>query len=183
MGDLGISGLALLDHTSTTICPSTRPGSHGADSIGSQLVPLPAQHPLGPAICGLNRFAYSSRPNSAIGEGSQRMGVAWRPFLCPHSLPSFSRSGKLFGLVYAPQMLLSPLEVPNPAEDKAVRVVAPSPEADDAFPPAKVLPGCPGGLSSVCRSSRRLLPSFLRVSVHTDCMTGNTYEWSGHVSS
>ena len=60
-------------------------------------------------------------------------------------------------------MLSPPLEVPNPVEDKIVRLVAPTPEVDDAFPPAKVLPGHHGGVSSVCRSSRRLLPSLLRV--------------------
>ena len=73
-------------------------------------------------------------------------------------------------------MLSSPMEVSNPAKDKVVRVVAPTPEADDSFPSAKVLPGRPGGLSSVCRSNRRLLPAFLRVLGRTDCMAGNTYE-------
>ena len=58
-------------------------------------------------------------------------------------------------------MLSSPLEVLNPAEDKVVRVVAPAPKADDALPPAKALPGHPGGVSFVCRSSRRLLSSLL----------------------
>ena len=80
-------------------------------------------------------------------------------------------------------MLSSHMEVPNPAEDKAVRVVVPTPEADDSFPLAKVLPGRPGRLPSVCWSSQRLLPPFLRVSGHTDCMAGNTYERSGHVSN
>ena len=75
------------------------------------------------------------------------------------------------------------MKVQNPAEDKAVRVVAPTPEADDSFPPEKVLPGRPDGLSSVCRSNRRLLPPLLRVSGRTDCIAGNTYEGSGHVSS
>ena len=105
-----------------------------------QLVPLLAQHPLGPAIRRPIRFAHKSRPNSAVGEGSPRLGVARQPLLCPRSLPSLSRSGKLFELVYAPQMLPSPLEVPNSAEDKVVRLLALTPEVDDAFPPAKVLP-------------------------------------------
>ena len=80
-------------------------------------------------------------------------------------------------------MLPSRLEVPNPAEDKAIRLVAPTSEADDAIPPAKVLPGRPNKVSSVCWSSRRLLPSLLRVLVRTDDMAGYTYEWSGHVYS
>ena len=80
-------------------------------------------------------------------------------------------------------MLSSPLEVSDSAEDKAVRLVAPTSEADDVIPPAKVLPGRRDGVSSVCWSSRRLLPSFLRVSVRTDGMAGYTYEWSGHVHS
>ena len=80
-------------------------------------------------------------------------------------------------------MLLSPLEVPNPAEDKAVRVVAPTLEVDDAVPPAKVLLGRPDGVSFVCWSSRGLLPSLLRVPIRTDGMAGYTCEWSGHVHS
>ena len=173
-----LSGLA-----STTIRRSTRPGCHCADSLGRQLVPLPVQHPLEPAIRGPISFAYISRPTSVVGEGSQRLGVARQPLLHPRRLPSLSRSGELFGLGYGPQMLSSPMEVSNPAEDKVVRVVAPTLEADDSSPPAKVLPRRPNGLSSVCRSSRRLLPPLLRVSGRTDCMTGNTYEGSGHVSS
>ena len=106
-----------------------------------------------------------------------------RPLLCPRYLRSLSRLGELFEFGYASQMLSSPLEVPNLAEDKAIRVVATTPEADDAFPPAKVPPELPGGLSSECRSSRRLLPPLLQVSFHTDCMAGNTYEWSDHDSS
>ena len=50
-------------------------------------------------------------------------------------------------------MLSSPLEVPNSVEDKVVRLVDLTPEVDDAFPPIKVLPGRPGGVSFVCRSS------------------------------
>ena len=80
-------------------------------------------------------------------------------------------------------MLPSPLEVPDSAEDKTVRLVAPTSEADDAIPPAKVLPGLPDGVPSVCWSSRKLLPFFLRVSVRADGMASYTYEWSGHVHS
>ena len=131
---------------------------------------------LGPAIRRPLSFAYISRPTSVVREGSRRLGVARQPILSPSRLPSLSRLGELFGFGYAPQMLSSPMEVSNPAKDKVVRVVAPTPEADDSFPPAMVLPGRPGGLSSVCRSSRRLLPAFLQVSGRTDCMAGNTYE-------
>ena len=173
-----LSGLA-----SRTIRPSTRPGCHYADSLGCRLVSLPAQHPLGPVIRRPLSFAYISRPTSVVKEGSRRLGVARQPILCPSRLPSLSRLGELFGFSYDPQMLLSPMEALNTAEDKTFRVVAPTPEADDSFPPAKVLPGRPGGFSSVCRSSQRLLPPFLRVSGRTDCLAGNTYEESGHVSS
>ena len=72
-------------------------------------------------------------------------------------------------------MLSSPLEVSNSTKDKVVRLVALTPEVDDAFPSAKVLPGRPGGVSAVFRSSRRLFPSLLRVSVRTECMAGNNY--------
>ena len=80
-------------------------------------------------------------------------------------------------------MLSSPLEVPDFVEDKAVPLVAPKSKADDAIPPAKVLLGGPDEVSSVCWSSRRLLLSFLRVSVRADGMAGYTYEWSGYVHS
>ena len=159
---------ALSSHTSTTIRRSTRLEGLDADSLGCRLVPIPAQHRLSPAICRPNC------PNSAIGEGSQRLGVAQWPFLC---LSSLSRLGEYSGLVNAP------LKVPNPVEDKAVRLVAPTSEADDTIPPAKVLPGRPDGVSSVCWNSRRLLRSLLRVSLRTDGMAGNTYVWSGHVHS
>ena len=58
-------------------------------------------------------------------------------------------------------MMSFPLEVSNPADDKDVRVVGPTSEADDAIPPAKVLPGRPDRVSSMCWSSRGLLPSLL----------------------
>ena len=143
LGDRLVWSWALPCHTSTTICPSTWPGGYGADSLGRRLVPLSAQHPLEPAIRGPICFAYSSRPNSAVGEGSRRLGVALRPFLRPRRLPSLSRLREYLGLVYAPQMLSSPLEVSNPPEDKDVRLVAPTSEADDAIPPAKVCPDAP----------------------------------------
>ena len=81
----------------------------------------------------------------------------------------------------APQMLPSPLEVPNSAKDQAVRMVAPTSKTDDAIPPTEVMPGRLGGVSFVRRSNQKLLPSLLRVSVCTDGMAGNTYEWFGHV--
>ena len=159
LGDRLVWSQALSGHTSATIRPSTRPRGHSADSMGRQLVPLRAQHPLEPAIRGHISFAHSSRPNSAVEEGSRRLGVARWPLLRPRSLLSLSRSRKFFKLVYAPQMLPSPLEVPNFAEDKVVQLVALTPEVDDAFPSAKVLLGRPNGVSAVCRSCRRLLPS------------------------
>ena len=98
-------------------------------------------------------------------------------------MPSLSSLREYLGVVYAPQMLSSPPEVPNPAEDKAVRVVAPTSKADDAVPPAKILPGRPDGVSFACRSGRGLLSSLLRVSICTDGMAGYTWEWSAHVHS
>ena len=173
----------LLGHTSTITRPSTRPQGHDADSVGRRLVPLLAQDPLGPAIHGPPCLAYSSRPTSAVGEGSRRLGVVWRPLLRSHRLPSHSSFGEYFGLAYAPQMLSSPLEVPNLAEHKAIQMVAHSSEANDVIPPVKVLLERLGGVSSMCRSSRRLLPSLFRVSVRTDDMAGNTDKWSGPVHS
>ena len=172
---------ALPGHTSTTTCPSTRPRGHGADSVGRRLVPLLAQDPLGPAIRGPPCLAYSSRPTSTVGEGSPHLGVVWRLLLRSHRLPSHSSFREYFGVAYAPQMMLSPQEVPNNAEDKAIRMVAHSSEANDVIPPAKVLPKRLSGVSSMCRSSRRLLPSLFRVSVRTDDMAGNTDKWSGPV--
>ena len=149
LGDRLVWSRVLSDHTSVTIHLSTRPGGHGANSLGSQLVSLPSQYPLGPAIHRPHCFALSSCPNSVVREGSRCLGVAWRPFLRLRSILSFSRFRKFLGLVYAPQMLPSPLEVSNLAEDEVVRAVAPTPEADDALPPAKVLPGRPNGVSSL----------------------------------
>ena len=80
-------------------------------------------------------------------------------------------------------MLPSPMEVPNSAEDQAVWMVAPVSETDDEIPPAEVLPGRIGGVSFMRRSSRRLLPSILRVSVRTDGMACNNYERSGYIFS
>ena len=80
-------------------------------------------------------------------------------------------------------MLPSPMEVPNFAEDQAVRMVAPASETDDEISPAEVLPRRIGGVSFVRRSSRRLLPSIFRVSVRIDGMAGNTYERSGYIFS
>ena len=82
---------ALSGLTSATIRPSTRPRGHSAVSLGHRLVPFPAQHPLGPAICRPICFAYNSHPNLADGEGSRRQGVERWLFLCPHHLPSLSR--------------------------------------------------------------------------------------------
>ena len=42
LGDRLVWSRVLPDHTSATIRLSTRPGGHGADSIGSQLVSLPS---------------------------------------------------------------------------------------------------------------------------------------------
>ena len=113
----------LSGHASATIRPSTRPGCHCANSLGRRLVPLPAQHPLGPAIRGPICFAYISRPTSIVEEDSRRLGVARRPLLRPRRLPSLSSSGELYGLGYDPQMLSFALEVSNLAEDKVVRVM------------------------------------------------------------
>ena len=98
-----------------------------------QLVPLLTQHPFGPMIRRLVLVAYSSRPNLVVGEGSRCLGVAWQPLLGPRCLLSLSRSGEFFRLLYAPQMLSSLLEVPNPAEDKAVRLVAPTSEVGCSY--------------------------------------------------
>ena len=106
-----------------------------------------------------------------------------RTFLHSRIIPSHSRIGEHFKISYAPQMLLSPLEVPNSAEDQTVWMVAPMSKTVDAISSAEVLPGCISGASFVRRSCRRLLPSFLRVSVRTNGMAGNTYERSGHVLS
>ena len=76
LGGRLVRSRALSSHTSATIRPSTRPGGHGVDSPGRRLVPLSAQHCLGLAICGPICFAYNPRPNSAVGEGSRRLGVA-----------------------------------------------------------------------------------------------------------
>ena len=70
LGDRLVWSQVLSDHTSATICLSTRPGSHGKNSIGSLLVSLPSEYPLGPAIHGPNHFAFSSCPNSVVREGS-----------------------------------------------------------------------------------------------------------------
>ena len=78
-------------------------------------------------------------------------------------------------------MLSSPLEVPISAEDQAVRMVAPASKTDDAIPPAEFMLERFGGVSFVHQSSRRLLPSLLRVSFCIDGMAGNTYERFGHV--
>ena len=75
------------------------------------------------------------------------------------------------------------MEVPNSAEDQAVRMVAPASETDDAITLAEVLPGCIGGVFFVRLSSQRLLPSILRVSGRTDDIAGNTYERSGYIFS
>ena len=115
--------------------------------------------------------------------GIQTPGCGAADFLRPRSIPSHSRIGQHFIIAYTPQMLPSPLEVPNSIEDQTVRMVAPASQTIDAIPPAEVLPGRIGGVSFVCRSYRRLLPSFLQVSIRTDGMAGYTYEWSGHVLS
>ena len=111
------------------------------------------------------------------------MGVERLTFLRSSSIPSLSRIGEHFGLVYAPQMLPSLMEVSNSLEDQTVRMVAPASKTDDAIPPANVLPGCTGGVSFLRRSCRRLLPPFLQVSVRADGMAGNNYTMSGYILS
>ena len=70
------------------------------------------------------------------------------------------------------------LEMSNSVEDQTIQMVAPASETDEAIPPTKVLPGRTSG---VRRSYRRLLSSFLRMSIRTDDMAGNTFVLSGHV--
>ena len=79
-------------------------------------------------------------------------------------------------------MLSTLLEVPNPAEDQAIQMVAPALETDDAIPLAKALLERLGGVFSIPLKIP-LLPFLLRVSVRTDDMAGNTDEWSGHIRS
>ena len=153
LGDRLVRSRAISSHTSATIRPSTRSGGLGADSLGRRLVPISAQHHLGPAIRRPSCFAYLSHPNTVVGEDSRCLGVAQRHFLRQCRLTSLSSLREYFGLVYTPQMLSSSLEVPNPVEDKAVRVAAPTSKADDEVPPAKILPGRPDRVSYVCRSS------------------------------
>ena len=80
-------------------------------------------------------------------------------------------------------MLSSLLEMSNSVEDQTVWMVALASETDDAIPPTKVLPGRTGGVSFVRWSCRRLLSSFLRLSVRPRGMAGNTYVRAGHVLS
>ena len=68
-------------------------------------------------------------------------------------------------------MLPSPLEMPNPAEDQAVRMVAPASEVDDAIPPAKVLPGCLGP-SVLCALEQSKIAPISSSSV-------NSHRWHG----
>ena len=63
------------------------------------------------------------------------MGVERRTFLRSSSIPSLSRIGEHFRLVYNPQMLPSIMEVLNSIEDQTVRMVAPVSKTDDAIPP------------------------------------------------
>ena len=61
---------AISSDTPSTRRPSTRPWGHGGDSLGHRQDLLPAQHPLGLATRGPSCLAYSSRPTSAVGDGS-----------------------------------------------------------------------------------------------------------------
>ena len=101
---------ALLGLLPTSPRFSPRAQGHDADRLERRLVPLPAQHFIGPAICGPHCLVHNSCHTSVAGEGTRRLGVGRGTFL---RIQSFSRIGEHFRFAYA-QMLSSLLEMLSP---------------------------------------------------------------------